>query len=103
MGAKKSNRDKIAELERELGRYKYLAGAKQREVNARKEEVKQIKETAAAQVKAASMHIVVLLGRIGEDSIFIGNDEIKQAAKTKVYIRPDENGFTIGLEKGAAK
>ena len=49
------------------------------------------------------MHITVLLGRLGEDSVFISHKDIKAAAKTKVYIKPSEEGFTIGVEKGAAK
>jgi len=103
VGAKKSNKDKISDLERDVKRYKYLAEAKQRELNARKEEVKQIKAEARAGLEAAGMHITVLLGRLGEDSVFISHKDIKAAAKTKVYIKPSEEGFTIGVEKGAAK
>lgn len=103
MGAKKSNKDRIAELERELGRYKYLAEAKQREVNARKEEVRQIRNEAYAQVRAAGMHVVALLNRLGGDNIFVSNAEIRKAAETRVYIHPDTDGFTIGLEGGLRK
>ena len=99
MGAKRSNKGRVEELEREVKRYRYLAEAKQRELSVRKEEIGHMKDEYRAGLEAAGMHIVVLLSRIGEESVFISKDEIKEAAKTKVYIKAGEDGFTIGIER----
>lgn len=83
-------------LQKELDRYKYIAGAKEREVA----KLKILLESKTLQVESASNHIVALCKKLGQAEVEITKGDILDAMKSKALVRVDaeKGSFFISIE-----
>ena len=74
-----NNKVKLQQAEKEAARWKYLAEAKNREVQSLKGALDSVGEDARAKVKGSERFIIALMKRLGSSEVRIGKEELAKA------------------------
>ena len=77
-----NNKVKLQQAEKEAARWKYLAEAKNREVQSLKGALDSVGEDARAKVKGSERFIIALMRRLGSSEVRISKEELAKVLAT---------------------